>query len=509
MNKEFKDIKKFLTNNKRAFSKASNSRPGNVLTVIYENEPYFVISLLKIAKSLSMLRKHDLIVLNSIKSKKETFEIIKSFNVKTIVSGKLFISIFIVLASPYYLVALMFRRTGCYLEKLSIGGVRIGPYIYDQILRKHGLYTISTIKLQYYQTIMLGIAYFYFYKYHLRSNNIKYVVSLDNVYIEGILFELAKHYHVPCITGIDVNGVSAHYYDSPDSYKYHCRMPDSAIINKDLRDMHVQKQVRAFMEKRFSGQQQQHDAIRAFSPRKRHISREELMLEYELDNSLKNILILPHIFQDAVHGYPDVFFQDYYYWLTGTIDILTANQNVNIIIKEHPSVDIYGEYGFLATIISKYNSDRLKLIDSDINTIALASFCDVLITCGGTAGMEFASQGVPVVLSSRAPYSDYGFVQRARTMDEYIAILSRIDKIKPLTQTQQKVAALLLFTINKKNVIDKKELGLGRQIFSMDVAFNYSEYYNEISSYNSIVEGNIKIESALKNMLNSDLRNLF
>ena len=487
----------------------TNAKSGRILTSLYSDEPYFVISLLKIVKSLSLLRQHDIIVLNTFKSKKETFEIIKSFNVKNIVSGKLFISIFMVLISPYYFLSNIFKRSGSKLEKLSIGGVRIGPYIYDQILRKYQLYTISTIKLQYYQTIMLGIAYYYFYKYYLRSNNVKYAVSLDNVYIEGILFELAKHYHIPCITGIDINGISAHYYDSPSSYKHHCRTPDNIVINKDIDDQYVQKQVVSFMEERFSGKQKQHDAIRAFSPNKRHVSRDELIEEYELDSSLKNILILPHIFQDAVHGYPDALYQDYYYWLTDTINALIDNKNINIIVKEHPSVDLYGEHKYVERIISKFNSNRIKIIDSNINTFDLTSCCDVLITCGGTSGMEFPSQGVPVILSSRPPYADYGFVQRARTKIEYIEMLSRIESFKPLTQQEKKVAALLLFTINRKNIISKKELGFGTQMFGMGDAFSYSEYFDEISSYYSIKDSNHKIETILKNMLNEGMRNLF
>ena len=180
-------------------------------------------------------------------------------------------------------------------------------------------------------------------------------------------------------TGFDINLLTLHYYSGEDDYKNHCRTPDKNYIDKKFKNKIFQKVHTIFLlidlKENIINMMQ-----KGLFKIKIKISRKDLIKEYSLNKNFKNVLILPHIFCDAPHAYPSVFFKDYYEWLTHTINKLKKNKNINILLKEHPSASLYNEQGYLKRLIKNKKINNLRLISNEINSKYLMKSVDVLVT---------------------------------------------------------------------------------------------------------------------------------
>ena len=112
----------------------------------------------------------------------------------------------------------------------------------------------------------------------------------------------------------------------------------------------------------------------------------------------KIVAVVPHIFCDAPHAYPNNLYSDYYEWFVETVKILSQNNYIDVIVKEHPSANLYGEEGKLDEIIKDYNFNIIKIASSE-NQYSLIQAADLVVTCGGTIGLEFSCVGKPVILA--------------------------------------------------------------------------------------------------------------
>ena len=226
-------------------------------------------------------------------------------------------------------------------------------------MRKYRIPNIKNLALEHRFYILTCLIYYYLVFDLIKKHKIKSVISLDNVYIEGIVFELCKAHNLKMYTGFDINLLTLHVYKNKLDYTKHCRTPDKEYLKRKFDDYSFKIQCNDFLRKRFSGDQNQHDAKRAFAADNIKLNRKELVSKYKLSDG-KIVLILPHIFCDAPHAYPSVFYKDYYEWLVDTLTVLNNNKKINIIIKEHPSASLYNEDGYLKKLINNLNLDNIK-----------------------------------------------------------------------------------------------------------------------------------------------------
>ncbi len=501
-------LEKFITSNSNCNSTLNiDEEDGVALVQLFTNDLYSANVQLKIAKSISRMKNYRLIVVPSIRIRNSMSKLIKSYYPLTLVDIKIKSIIFMNIR--YIFQVLTKIKTGRQLLELKCDHIHIGSYIYDHILRKHGLHTIKYITFDMIPTIVQGLIYFKTYQRLFKKYSPQISISLDTVYIEGIFFELSKNSNIPCITGIDTNGIALHHYTNKKSFKYHCRTPDIEVVNIVLADKTIyDDKIKSYMRKRYSGLDKQHDAKRAYSVDKKLLTKNQLISKYRLNGNKKIVLILPHIFQDAPHAFPGNLFDDYYHWFKYTIDTLISIGDYNIIVKEHPSADLYGEQNILNELFSPTYDAKISIISKDISAATLMTSCDVLITCGGTAGLEYAVAGVKVILASRPPYSDYGFVNTANTIDDYLNLLHNINGIKQPTKEMMNMASVILYIIHQKQKINKKYFGLGEMHHGLGVDFNIDSYFESIADTTTIIDGYSNMAIALENMFDRNLKNL-
>lgn len=187
----------------------------------------------------------------------------------------------------------------------------------------------------------------------------------------------------------------------------------------------------------------------AFDQRKRVFrSREEFASAYGLDPLKPIVFVMIHVFNDHPHYLDRMLFRDYYQWFVRTLEIAATVTSVSWVFKEHPAAIFYHTKDVdSAALEREVRSRGLAFLSAtaDFNAASLPHLAHAVVTCIGTAGLEYAALGIPCVLGGTSPYSGYGFTIEPRTVDEYTAALCEIASIPRLADEQRSVAKLVAY----------------------------------------------------------------
>lgn len=182
------------------------------------------------------------------------------------------------------------------------------------------------------------------------------------------------------------------------------------------------------------------------------VSREEGRKELGLTEDRKAVVVFSHILYDALFHYGDELYQDYATWLVETIRIAMTNPRVEWFIKLHPSNLWRGEFQTL--LGGKYEEEkiiqqhigtlpphvRLVYADTKISPYGWYQIVDYGISVRGTAGLEMAVLGKPVITAGTGRYEGNGFTVDPRNIEEYQRILLSLPELPALTAEQVELA---------------------------------------------------------------------
>ena len=498
-------IEKLTISNKKVYKKSHNCK-GN-LFVIQSNDIFMVTTIMRISYAIAKTLNYNVIVLPSILAKKDVLSLIESYSPFKILNTKILIIKSFLLNYKFIFNSLLALNNGRELESFKINGDNIGKHIYDSLLKRLRLPTIKQLSLYHKMLICFELSYYFSIVSLVKSKFIDFAILTDNVYRHGVFFEIFKAKGIPSVSGICVNNFSMHRYDTNEDYEDHCRTPDYEVIDKIYNSNELYLRAKKYLDYRFSGMEKQHDLIRAYSKSKRTISRLELIKEYKLCESKKIVLVMAHIFCDAPHADSGMLFYDYVEWLEETCIRLKKNRFVNILIKEHPSVELYGEKGVINKILSR-NGLQNHLLSKDINTKSLFNCIDVLVTCGGTGGAEFPCFGVPVVVAAKPPYSFFPFIYKSDDKYKYLRLIDQIHKIKKLNLENVKLAECNMYVMYEIMKVDKSKIGFTNHIFSADHEIDYELYINQIIEDNNDKSMTNDFYKLMNDFMNSKYKNL-
>ena len=370
------------------------------------------------------------------------------------------------------------------LLSLTINGNRIGEHIYDSILIRHKIITLEKISLKFRLNIVIEIAFYFFFRQLFLNYNIKYLVIGDNTYRHGLLLMLTKEFNVNCISPVSLNSFQLSKYTCVNDYNEHCLSISSEFLLKIKNKKEAISISNNYFQKRYLGLINQHDVLNAFKGKKSK-NKQNFITDYNLDPNKKTVAIMPHIFCDAPHAYPHTLYSDYYDWFINTAKILLENNHINVIVKEHPSANLYNEQGKLKEILHDHNLN-LILINSSENTHSILQIADVVVTCGGTVGLEFSCAGKPVILAANPPYSNLGFTYDNLTIQEYTDKLLTCHLLPRLTEIQTDNALLTAFLTYCNNDIDISRLEIGSETVLLGKNYDEKKLFNDINRYQKI-----------------------
>jgi hypothetical protein len=495
---------KVLSTNKKFWNRY-NKKNDISETLLYEAlypEQLFIYGISKTALIISNILNMTPVCIRGINSTSKNIDLVKSMNVNVLGSKYDFILSFIHSIFAIFRVWAPVKSRKNLLD-LHVGKYRIGIYIYDHLLPRFNSPTLDKFNFKVRLIILMEIGYFFFFRKVVLNKNVKFIVIGDYVYRYGFLFEIAKQDSIPCITPINLNMFAMRKYVSQKDYETHDRAPDKNILNT-LEDKIVNERLTGYFNDRFSASMEQHDVIKAFSSDKEILVRKELIDKYKLNKNMPIVVIMAHIFCDAPHGYPNTLYDDYYEWVKRTVINLKKNKNVNFLVKEHPSADLYNECGILKKLLKSLGSEQY-LLDEETHTLSILNECDVVVTCGGTIGQEFLYRGKQVVLAAKPSYSGFGVTTEFNTKSEYESFLRGNMFIDfSLSEDQQSVANKLIYYDFMLLDNYSNNLEIGGQRYFLGREFNYDEFYNSIITYNQIPLCQQNIFKLLKKYIESD-----
>lgn len=168
-------------------------------------------------------------------------------------------------------------------------------------------------------------------------------------------------------------------------------------------------------------------------------------VRYGLSGEKPTVGVFGHINWDAVADYGPMLFPSFTEWFVETIKVACENPDVNWLIKIHPwEVNQDPNDGMHAVIRRAFAKlpPHVQIIGAadKVFPLDVLDVVDIGITVFGTAGLELAARGKPVVLAGEPHYSRKGFTFDSSTAAEYLEKLKGIGSLRRISSEQQAIA---------------------------------------------------------------------
>lgn len=143
--------------------------------------------------------------------------------------------------------------------------------------------------------------------------------------------------------------------------------------------------------------------------------------------------IMTHINWDAASDYFPMVHKSFDEWLYETVKEIYNVNDVQWLIKIHPSeLNDNPETGCQKFIEKNFPDlpSHIKVLkmDDDISPLDFYNMLDGAVTVMGTGGLELSLKGKPVILAGEAHYSGKGFTHDAKDNEHYKALLRKAGK---------------------------------------------------------------------------------
>lgn len=412
----------------------------------------------------------------------------------------------IVLKNFFCLLGLfLFVNKKCLLS-LKMDSDMIGPYMYDSIIRKFNKKTIISLSFKERAYLCFDLCHYYYFKSIISKYPVKVVVIGDNVYRYGYLYELCKNRQIICYSPINLNSVFVKKFSEYSDYT--SNFLSQKILNELCLGNDFKTSVHNYFSKRYSGNIQQHDVLSAYANKK--VSNiYDFHKKYNLESNKKTVVIMSHVFADAPHVYSDPLYDDYWEWFVNTFNCLISNKNINLLIKEHPSAYLYGQKGIINEFLNRKGLEFLQVDDNE-STLSILQNVEVVVTCGGTIGIEMAYFGKNVVLASKPPYSKLGFTIDFNDRSHYEEYLkSSIQNVESLDENQKDTAMKAAYALFCRANNWSEDLELGGEIIYMGKCYDNKTFYDNISKYNKIALKDQRVYKLINDFVHSGKKQFF
>ncbi len=153
--------------------------------------------------------------------------------------------------------------------------------------------------------------------------------------------------------------------------------------------------------------------------------------------------VLAHINWDSVSDYAPMAYPSFDDWMCDTIRLAIQITDVQWLIKVHPIEAWDNPASGVQRLIEREFPNlpghvRVIPAEEDISPANMFELIDGGVTVYGTAGLELALMGKPVILAGEAHYGGLGFTHEGLTPITYRELLSRASRLGPLSEDQRR-----------------------------------------------------------------------
>lgn len=131
------------------------------------------------------------------------------------------------------------------------------------------------------------------------------------------------------------------------------------------------------------------------------------------------VAVLASNWFDYPHSMGMAHFQDFLDWISQTVQVAKRTTDICWLFRGHPCDKWYGGMT-LRDALPATLPENILLAPDDWSGSQVMSMASALVTYHGTAGIEYAAHGKPVLLADRGWYHDCGIAKLASSRDEYL-----------------------------------------------------------------------------------------
>ena len=334
-------------------------------------------------------------------------------------------------------------------------GVYIGDLLYDMILRSNGWKaTIKEVNNDLDDPLYSIVSTLTYVDFLVKEKNIHYSVFSHPTMLGGVIQRyLLLKYKLKGVTGSIHTSIRKIDELIENRNPYPAEVPihfiDRIINNDKLKNRYL-NEANEFLENKIKGKIYHKDNLHTYSDKSLfYNNKSKFNDDFGLNQNNLNIVMALHVFNDQPNTVNGIYF-DYFQWFRNTLLLLSKNQNINIIIKEHPSKVFYPTIDFdLKQYIANEFSDNSSIIilDSDVlfNTYSIKFIADLVITSAGSIALESSMWGVKSLTCSSSYYSHFDITTRAKDIFEYEHYLNNLFLIPDLTEEQIEKSKLVYY----------------------------------------------------------------
>jgi hypothetical protein len=338
--------------------------------------------------------------------------------------------------------------------KLKYEGVYVGKIVYDDYLRQTRLGTIKKVSLFMMYRLVETLRYQDDIEKMFISGDFPIMIQSERQFIPAMILCQVALKHKTVIhsrSGGPTSFIMRRFDDIKQAYSNNFRFSRTLFeyVYKNYRNEAVLKG-REYLRKRFDGDRILNDipeASYSFKKGERIISKSDICDRLGWDVEKPIVAIMANDLTDGVFTNNWNLFRDLLTWLRCTLKAAKKIENVNWVLKPHPS-DV--RKNVKTTTIREYvklakDCKHIKLLPDDVGPNSLIGFIDTVLTVHGSAGIEYSSFGIPCILAGEALCSDRGFTHEPQSQEEYFDLLKNIRFIKPLNKMQIEKAQVFAY----------------------------------------------------------------
>ncbi len=340
------------------------------------------------------------------------------------------------------------------LLKLKSGRVPVGASIYEDILRTSSFSTLRSCRNKTCLRKITHLLWMYYSLEKVLRKKKPILMIADDVAYHEWMIEALFHEKGAKIRRSDEQIEEDIYFEDNLLLKRRAKRLNECVHELiDTTGDEMLEDAEKYIEERFKGKNGIAIDRQAFKGKK-VMEKEDIVKALKLDPEKKNAVILAHTFSDAVFGYGMTYFRDYYDWCDKTLEMASKIDNVNWILKPHPSRKSYNESkDSIEKMFERHKSANMYFMSDEYSAENLGKIADVIITIGGNGGAESACRGVPALIVGHPFYKGFGYTMEPANIEEYKQMLENLDKVERLNEEQIKTAKKVFYMANCKHTV--------------------------------------------------------
>lgn len=301
--------------------------------------------------------------------------------------------------------------------------------IYDGILKRQRLASLDVTRRDFPSLTIEALTGIARARALLDAHDFKLVVISHPLnFTYGTIADQALRRGIPVILPFGLFGVTrmvhmrrpedlTAFYDRPSRAEMDALPADRAQALREVG--------RRYMAGRMGGKADDLASVYAYQKNAAAIDRDGLCRRFGWDPAKPIVGFYASNWYDWPHQLGMTQFRDFLDWTEATFRVAAETTAVNWLFKPHPCEDWFGGVALSDILARLPGAAHIGIAEKSWNNAAVMGCLDALVTYHGTAGVEFACLGKPVLVPDRGKYEDCGFVRVAADRADYLDLLRR------------------------------------------------------------------------------------